>query len=97
MRIQLSNTLLGIFSQRLIPRIEGGVIPAYEVLVNTTATANLIRVGKTNEINIAIETGRQEGMLDMNHSLADLVVRGEIALETALVHSINPAALEKMI
>ena len=96
-RIQLSNTLLGIFSQRLIPRIEGGVIPAYEVLVNTTATANLIRVGKTNEINIAIETGRQEGMLDMNHSLADLVVRGEIALETALIHSINPAALEKMI
>ncbi len=96
-RVQLSNTLLGIFSQRLIPRIEGGVVPAYEVLLNTVATANLIRTGKTNEINIVIETGRQEGMLDMNHSLADLVVRGEIALETALIHSMNPQALEKMI
>lgn len=96
-RTQLSNTLLGIFSQRLIPRIQGGVVPAYELLVNTTASANLIREGKTNEINIVIETGRQEGMLDMNHSLADLVIRGEIAPETALIHSLNPQALEKML
>lgn len=96
-RIQLSSSLAGIFSQRLIPRISGGMIPAYELLVCNNAVANLIREKRTHEINTVIETGLQEGMIDMNRSLADLVRRGEITIENAYQHSLNPKVLEKLI
>lgn len=96
-RIQLSSTLLGIFSQRLIPRISGGLIPAYELLINNSAVANLIREGRTAEINVVIETGTESGMIDLNHSLAELVRKGEITLETAVKHSLNPRSLERLL
>ncbi|HEC32855.1 MAG TPA: PilT/PilU family type 4a pilus ATPase, partial [Candidatus Kaiserbacteria bacterium] len=94
-RIQLSVSLTGIFSQRLIPRISGNLIPAYELLVNNKAVANLIREKRTHEINTVIETGSGEGMVDMNRSLAELVRRGEITVEDAHAHSLNPQILEK--
>jgi len=53
-RVQLAGSLLGIFSQRLIPRISGGLIPAYELLINNNAVSNLIREGRTHEINVVI-------------------------------------------
>ena len=87
----------GIFSQRLIPRISGGLVPAYELLINNSAVANLIREKRTHEINTVIETGSQEGMIDMNRSLAELVRRGEITIESAYQHSLNPKILERMI
>ncbi|MBI5140309.1 MAG: PilT/PilU family type 4a pilus ATPase [Candidatus Vogelbacteria bacterium] len=95
-KAQLANTLLGIFSQRLIPRISGGLIPAYELLINNSASANLIREGRTNEVNVVIETGSEQGMIDMNHSLAELVRRGEIDSSVARTYSINPKALERL-
>jgi len=58
---------LGIFSQRLIPRISGGMIPAYELMINNNATANLIREGRTFEINNVIETSSKEGMISLNN------------------------------
>src|SRR3989344_841108 len=61
-RVQLSGSLTGIFSQRLIPRISGGLIPAYELLINNTAVANLIREKRSYEINTIIENGSEEGM-----------------------------------
>jgi len=96
-RLQLSSSLLGIFSQRLIPRISGGMIPAYELLINTNAVSNLIREKRTHEIDTVIETGSDHGMIDMNRTLADLVRRGEITPENALLHSFRPQVLEKMI
>ena len=96
-RIQLSVSLAGIFSQRLIPRISGDLIPAYELLINNKAIANLIREKRTHEINTVIETGSGEGMVDMNRSLADLVRRGEITVEDAHSHSLNPQILEKFL
>ena len=96
-RIQLAGSLAGIFSQRLIPRISGGLIPAYELLINNNATQNLIREKRTHEINTVIETGSQDGMIDMNRSLADLARRGEITIENAYLHSLNPKVLEKLI
>ncbi len=96
-RIQLSAALAGIFSQRLVPRISGGLIPACELLVNTRAVANLIREKRTHELNTVIETGSTEGMIDMNRSLAELVSRGEISVETAYQSSTNPTSLEKLI
>lgn len=96
-RIQLSASLLGIFSQRLIPRISGGLVPAVELLINNSAVANLIREGRTHEINSVIETGTQEGMIDLNRYLSELVRKGEITVENAFQYSSNPKTLERML
>ncbi|MEK7194169.1 MAG: PilT/PilU family type 4a pilus ATPase [Patescibacteria group bacterium] len=96
-RYQLSGSLLGIFSQRLLPRIKGGLIPAYELLINNTAVSNLIREKRTHELGSIIETSSEDGMIDFNRSLSDLVRRGEITPENAFQYSTNPRALERMI
>ncbi len=96
-RLQLSGSLLGIFSQRLIPRVSGGMVPACELLINNAAVANLIREKRTHEINTVIETGLEYGMIDMNRSLAELARRGEITIENAYAHSLNPKVLERLI
>jgi twitching motility protein PilT len=96
-RVQLAGSLIGVFSQRLIPRISGGLIPAFELLIANSAVENLIREKRTHEINTVIETGSQDGMIDMNRMLADLVRKGEVTLENAYLHSTNPKTLERMI
>lgn len=95
-RLQLSGSLLGIFSQRLVPRISGGMIPAFELLVNNPAVANLIREGRTHELQTVIETGLEHGMIDMNRSLVELVQKGEITVENAFAYSLNPRGLERL-
>ena len=95
-RLQLSASLLGIFSQRLIPRISGGLVPAYELLINNNAISNLIREERTHEIPSVIETSSGDGMIDLNRSLVDLVRRGEITVENAFQYSANPKTLERM-
>lgn len=94
-RIQLAGSLLGIFSQRLIPSQKGGLVPAYELLINTKAVANVIRENRTNEIDMMIETGSEHGMIDMNHSLLELVRSGDITLDEARSYSLNPQGLEQ--
>lgn len=96
-RLQLAASLLGIFSQRLIPRIAGGRVPAYELLINNKAIANLIREKRTHEIDTVLETSSHEGMMDMNRCLVGLAQKGEISLESAYEYSINPKALEQML
>lgn len=96
-RIQLSSSLLGIFSQRLIPRIAGGLVPAFELLLNNNAVANLIREKRTHEIDVVIETGMESGMIDLNHSLLELIRAGEISIENAYQYSLNPKGLERML
>lgn len=96
-RLQLASSLLGIFSQRLIPRISGGLIPAYELLINNNAVANLIRENRTNEIDVVIETGSELGMIDFNRSLVELIRRGEISTENAFAYSNNPRSLERLL
>ncbi len=96
-RVQLASSLTGIFSQRLIPRISGGMIPAYELLISNNAVQNLIREKRIHEINTVIETGMQDGMIDMNRSLAELVQKGEITIENARLHSQNPKMLERLL
>jgi len=95
-RVQVASSLLGIFSQRLIPRVAGGMVPAYELLINNNAIANLIRERRTHEIQTVIETGLEHGMIDMNRSLAELVKKGEITVENAFNYSINPKGLERL-
>ena len=96
-RIQLSGSLLGIFSQRLIPRVSGGLVPAYELLINNNAVSNLIRERRTNELNLVIETGTENGMIDLNRSLVELVRRGEITVENAYLYASDPHALERLL
>ena len=94
-RVQLAGSLAGIFSQRLVPRIAGGLIPAYELLINNSAIANLIREGRTHEITTVIQTSSQEGMIDMDRSLAELVRKGEVTIEHAYEHASDPKTFER--
>jgi twitching motility protein PilT len=96
-RVQLAGSLAGIFSQRLIPRISGGLVPAYELLINNNAVANLIRERRTHEIPMIIETGSELGMIDMNRILASLVKAGEVSADVAYMHSQNPKSLERLL
>ena len=96
-RAQLSGSLLGVVSQRLVQRIRGGVIPACEVMISNPAVANLIRENKIHEIPTVIETSLEEGMISLNRSLADLVKRKEVSLESALKYSLSPKELKILI
>ena len=90
---QLAATLVGIVSERLIPRIEGGRIPACEIMITNPAIRNLTREKKAYQIDLVIETSVQEGMLTLNRSLAELVRKKEISLENAELYSLNPSEL----
>lgn len=96
-RIQLASSLIAIFSQRLIPHIAGGLVPAYELLINNAAVSNLIRENRVHEIQSVIETGLEQGMIDMNRSLARLVQNGDITVENAFRYAVHPKGLERLI
>ncbi len=90
---QLASTLVGIISERLVPRIGGGRIPAAEIMLTNPAIRNLIRERKIYQIDLVIETSVQEGMISLNRSLVNLLKRKEISLEVAEAFSLNPAEL----
>src|SRR3989338_2401044 len=95
-RSQLASTIIGIFSQRLIPRVSGGLIPAYELLIANHAIRNLIRENKVHEIDMVIETSSDAGMISFSRSLMELVRQGEITMENALAYSLNPSGLQAL-
>jgi twitching motility protein PilT len=96
-RAQLSSSLLGVISQRLIPRIKGGLIPACEIMMATPAVATLIRENKIHELPLVIETSAEIGMITLNRALANLVKSKEISLENALNYSTNPVELRTLV
>lgn len=96
-RNQLANTISGIISQRLIPRIKGGLIPAVEVMIATPAVRTLVRDNRPRQLDLVIETSQEAGMISLNRSLADLVRRKEIALERAQFYSQNPSELKELV
>lgn len=90
-RFQLSMTLLAILSQRLLPRTdEQGRVLAFELLLNNTAIANLIREGKTHQVQSVLETSHKEGMVTLDRSLKSLYNKGVITREEAIAHMKNP-------
>lgn len=95
-RIQLAATLKGIVSQRLIPQISGGRIPAVELLIGNEAVASNIRDGKTHLIDSIIETSQNAGMISLEQSLSSLVMSGTISLETAKSYALRPGDLLRM-
>ncbi|MCD6550220.1 type IV pilus twitching motility protein PilT [bacterium] len=96
-RSQLSASLLGVISQRLLPCLKGGLIPACEVMFATPAVASLIRENKIHELPLVIETSAEQGMISLNKSLADLVRRGEVSVKNALNYSLAPKELRSLI
>jgi len=96
-RTQLSNILLGIISQRLLPRIGGGRILATEVLFANPAVRNLIREGKSYQIQNIIQTGKEENMISLDKNLARLVQRGEITIETGESFAIDVKFFHKLV
>ena len=96
-RSQLASVLLGVVSQRLIPRVGGGRIPAMEIMKNNHAVENLIRENKSYQLDSVIETSLREGMVSLDKSLADLIQRGLITLDDALLYSKNEEYLQMLI
>lgn len=95
-RMQLASSLLGVISQRLLPRIGGGRVVASEVMMATPAIRNTIREGKTHQINNIIQISGDKGMVSIDKSLASLVRKGEVSFEDAKAYAIDAANFEKL-
>jgi twitching motility protein PilT len=86
-RSQLANVLLGVVSQRLIPKIDGGRVPAVEVMIKNHAIENLIRENKSYQIDNVIETSSAQGMITMDKALSELVKQGIVSPDTAIAYA----------
>ena len=96
-RIQLSMVLKAVISQRLIPTVSGERIPVFEVMTVNPAIQNLIRDGRTHQIDNAIYSGNGQNMLSMDSELQRLVREKKITRDTALLYAVNPETLSKRI
>jgi twitching motility protein PilT len=96
-RFQLASVLVGVLSQRLVPRLDGGRIPAVEILLATAAVRNLIRENKVYQIDLVIETSFGQGMVTLERSLATLIDAEIISLETALQYTQNQERLRSLL
>jgi len=92
-RQQLSLALLAVVAQQLVPSAGGGRYPAVEILTATTGVRNLIRKGEDHQLYTALSTGRMEGMITMEQSLAEMARIGRIMRETAMAHAFRAEAL----
>lgn len=94
---QLSSVLLGVISQRLIPKIGGGRVLAAEIMVANGAIRSLIREGKNFQIPNVIQTSAAEGMISLDKVLAEYVSRGDITLEDGLNYALDPKTFKMMV
>ncbi|SHJ57101.1 twitching motility protein PilT [Clostridium cavendishii DSM 21758] len=96
-RIQLAAVLQGIVSQQLVPTVDGKRVAALEIMTTTPAIQNLIREGKTHQIDSSVQTGTKYGMKSMDMALAELYRRGIITAENALSFSVDREMLSRML
>lgn len=96
-RLQLSSSLIGVLSQRLLPSTNGGLAPAFELLFNNGAISNLIREGRTHEIDTIIEMGSKDGMIDLDRYLAQMVRSGVIERDIALSYARRRALFDRLL
>jgi twitching motility protein PilT len=94
-RMQMSMTLAGVISQRLLPQKDGGRVAAREIMLNTPAVANLIRENKIAQIRTVIETNSKDGMVSMDQDIKRLVEEKQITKEIAQAYMDNPEMLDK--
>jgi len=95
-RAQLGNILMAICSQRLIPALGGGRVPAAEVLIATPAVRNIIREGKNYQLEAVIQTGAEYGMQGMDRVLVSLVHAGSISYDEARNYAVDPEELDRL-
>ena len=95
-RSQLSNILMAICSQRLVPAIGGGRIAAAEILVVTPAVRNIIREGKTHQLDAVIQTGAEYGMQSMDKTLVNLIHAGTITYDEARNYAVDLEELDRL-
>ncbi|WP_436698603.1 type IV pilus twitching motility protein PilT [Nocardioides sp. BYT-33-1] len=93
-RVQLAAALSCVVYQRLVPRVGGGMVAAYEVLVATPAVRNLIKEGKTHQLRNSLVTGAQDGMLTLEQSLSHLIRHGIVTEEEAAARSLYPKDID---
>jgi twitching motility protein PilT len=96
-RTQLAASLIGVFSQRLLPKIGGGLVPVYELMLVNNAVQNLIREKRVYEIDNIIDTGMTSGMISFDRCLSDAVIRGDVALDDAVRVAKNPKLFGQLI
>jgi len=96
-RMQVANVLLGVVSQRLLPRTAGGRMVACEIMLANSAVRSTIREGKTHQLPNIIQTSAAEGMITLDKVLAELVSKGEITIDNALAWAIDPKAFKMMV
>lgn len=96
-RVQLSNILQGVISQRLIPVIGGGRVAAAEVMISTPAVRNIIREGKTHQLDAVIQTGADQGMISMDKALANMVKSGKIGADEAAGYAIDLTEFQRLV
>lgn len=96
-RAQLSQVLEVVISERLLPSQELGVVPAFEIMVETDAVSNLIREGKAHMIDNVISTSAQLGMISLEKSMAELIKDGKIAFEDAVKFTERPNELKRLV
>jgi twitching motility protein PilT len=94
-RVQLASTLTGVIYQRLVPRVDGGMIAAYEVLVGTVPVRNLVKEGKASQLRNQIITGQKAGMQTLEQSLSELVVSGVVSYDEAVTRSQYPRDVKR--
>lgn len=95
-RSQLANILMAIVSQRLIPAIGGGRIAAAEILVGTPAVRNIIREGKSHQLEAVIQTGAEYGMQSMDKTLVELIHSGTITYDEARNYAVDLDELDRL-
>ena len=95
-RAQLANILMGICSQRLVPSIGGGRVVAAEILVANPAVRNVIREGKSHQLDAIIQTGADQGMQTMDRTLVNLVQSGTITYDNAREFAVDLTEFEKL-
>jgi len=82
-----------VVSQRLVPKVDGGLVAAFEVLVANDAVRNLIREGRTHQLRNVIQSGRADGMLTLESALNDFVAAGSVRYEDAIAQAMRPAEI----
>lgn len=95
-RTQLANILVAICAQRLVPTIGGGRVAAAEILVATPAVRNIIREGKTHQLEAVIQTGAEHGMQSMDKTLVNLIHNGTITYEEARMVAVDIEELDRL-
>lgn len=89
-RVQLASVVTAVISQRLLPAINGGRIPAFEILISNSAVRNIIREGKTFMLDNIIQTSADVGMIGLDTYLVKLVLNKKVTEEVAINYSLNP-------